>query len=132
MKNRRNVSPYYISKAFQFTNPHLKSSSWSQERSIRLQSQTTATAEDESSHKSSRKSSLNSGKQEMSFEHMVLGKGGIKVVPLANRELFKYSIQFQSQNKSCQTSPSMKRSTKPKRVASEKFFSLSQQMMNKS
>lgn len=128
MKTRSIVSPYYDFKVFQSSNPYLKTSSSSGEKSTRLRS--VATGEERKSHESSRKSSTNSGKREFTGEKMI-PDGGNKPEPLNDEELSDYQ-QLSNQSKFCQTSSSLKQPQRVKRVKSKNFFSLSQQMMNKS
>lgn len=137
MKKRQIFSPYYDFKCFQYKNPYLKSprkSPHSKELTSRGQKIATAeeknvysrTGRSQSSEKIPRSLSLEA------FDEKGFGDAAVSEKQHESLEDFSKYQTLNSTNRSCQTvEVKMKRSPGPKRVSSQTFSVLNQQLMNK-
>lgn len=122
MKKRKIYSPYYDFKTFQYNNPYQTSPTAGRPKKV-------ATAEDKvASHGSSSDGKRSSSHENLETRRDAQGSGDSQPKKLqhANDAVGDHKPVSM---KSCQTSPPLRRS--PKRVPSQSFFSLNQQLLCK-
>lgn len=126
MKKRKIFSPYYDFKSFQYNNPYLTSPTAGRPKKV-------ATAEDKVTRHSHGNSS--EGRRCSSHENLearrveqASGDASTKKLQQTGNDIGDNNAT-QELTKCCQTPPQLKRS--PRRVPSQNFFSLNQQMLSR-
>lgn len=126
MKKRKIFSPYYDFKSFEYNNPYLTSPTAGRSKKV-------GTAEDKATRRSHGNSS--DGKRCSSHENLETqrvdhgsGDASTKKLQQSGKNTGD-NKPLNDLSKFCQTSPTLRRS--PRRVPSQNFFALNQQMLSR-